>query len=719
MAVATIATDKRHLATPQGSPFFILGVNYNGYFDRAWQMWDGQLYDPALIAQDFQKAQQSGFNALRLFVQGGLSQDLARGNFTKLDQTLSLAQDHQLAVLLTFNDNHSLDLGRVGELDGKIAQRYRGVDTLLGFDLENEPVFYNLAAAIYPAGYTAPIQTSRLLDHYGERASRAEAIDLQRARRIPAHLSADQAYYYLNGLRLFLEYDRAINAFTQAGWGTLVDFMLAAEAEPWYVLIEVLDGTVESWLKARIDPVRATGNTHLLTLGWNWLHFAALPANRVLDFQSYHNYAALSLLGFKANLAHLQGLRAAFPHHPITFAEFGWSNQSGQSPATSRFLDPRLTVLYEAATYAYLRANAFAGGFKWMLNDLKSSSNPYEANFGVFQVGDKAKPIREVVRHFRANWPAPTQPANFNWVPESEAGFAYRSDLPGQLTIGGYLYQDQTVSWRGDGVAHCFITTANRELVVESQGGGLLSLVPWDLLPGWQKGREATLSRLLEGNQRSQQATFAPGQPVIFHLAAGVRYAIGMGATAPPPPPNGDPTIEPKAGEHVLLLGDFENYMESALAYIRRFSPDFTFAAAQAAGRWPYVSVIAPPDLIADEVLDQIRGMGAILVERVAGATPAETKTLLDDLARRGQRFVTTIPLIPPQEEPPPPGADPPPPDPVESYTIRPGDTLGKIAREIYGDARLWSLIFEANRDKIANPSLIRVGLTLTIPART
>ena len=53
---------------------------------------------------------------------------------------------------------------------------------------------------------------------------------------------------------------------------------------------------------------------------------------------------------------------------------------------------------------------------------------------------------------------------------------------------------------------------------------------------------------------------------------------------------------------------------------------------------------------------------------------------------------------------------------PDEIYIVQPGDTLGRIAQRVYGEFRLWSIIFEANRDKISNPSLIRVGMELLIP---
>jgi nucleoid-associated protein YgaU len=51
-----------------------------------------------------------------------------------------------------------------------------------------------------------------------------------------------------------------------------------------------------------------------------------------------------------------------------------------------------------------------------------------------------------------------------------------------------------------------------------------------------------------------------------------------------------------------------------------------------------------------------------------------------------------------------------------EIYVVQPGDSLSKIAKEIYGDASRWPEIFEANKDQISDPNLIRVGQELVIP---
>ena len=50
-------------------------------------------------------------------------------------------------------------------------------------------------------------------------------------------------------------------------------------------------------------------------------------------------------------------------------------------------------------------------------------------------------------------------------------------------------------------------------------------------------------------------------------------------------------------------------------------------------------------------------------------------------------------------------------------YTVKSGDTLSKIAKEFYGDALKYTVIFEANKPMLDNPDKIYVGQTLRIPA--
>jgi nucleoid-associated protein YgaU len=52
----------------------------------------------------------------------------------------------------------------------------------------------------------------------------------------------------------------------------------------------------------------------------------------------------------------------------------------------------------------------------------------------------------------------------------------------------------------------------------------------------------------------------------------------------------------------------------------------------------------------------------------------------------------------------------------AKTYTVQAGDTLGKIAQELYGDGSRWPEIYEANKDQIADPNVIEIGQVLRIP---
>jgi nucleoid-associated protein YgaU len=57
-----------------------------------------------------------------------------------------------------------------------------------------------------------------------------------------------------------------------------------------------------------------------------------------------------------------------------------------------------------------------------------------------------------------------------------------------------------------------------------------------------------------------------------------------------------------------------------------------------------------------------------------------------------------------------------PPPPKETTYTVKPGDTLSKISKQFYGEANKYIRIFEANRDQLNDPNLIKVGQVLKIP---
>lgn len=51
------------------------------------------------------------------------------------------------------------------------------------------------------------------------------------------------------------------------------------------------------------------------------------------------------------------------------------------------------------------------------------------------------------------------------------------------------------------------------------------------------------------------------------------------------------------------------------------------------------------------------------------------------------------------------------------TYTVQKDDTLQKIAKKYYGTYSAWLKIYNANKEKIKNPNVVRPGTVLTLPA--
>jgi N-acetyl-anhydromuramyl-L-alanine amidase AmpD len=99
--------------------------------------------------------------------------------------------------------------------------------------------------------------------------------------------------------------------------------------------------------------------------------------------------------------------------------------------------------------------------------------------------------------------------------------------------------------------------------------------------------------------------------------------------------------------EHYVLFWQYpdswaQKDWEGAENYIGRFRPTCGFSLDDAL-RARYVTIIGGPLGVSTEVEQLLRQSGCI-VERIAGADEAKTKKILDDLAKKGQRFLTIVP---------------------------------------------------------------------------
>jgi|GEM_PF-2033500 len=55
----------------------------------------------------------------------------------------------------------------------------------------------------------------------------------------------------------------------------------------------------------------------------------------------------------------------------------------------------------------------------------------------------------------------------------------------------------------------------------------------------------------------------------------------------------------------------------------------------------------------------------------------------------------------------------------VTTYKVKKGQTLADIAKEVYGDAKKWRIIYKANKDKLKSYDKIYAGQVLDIPPDT
>jgi nucleoid-associated protein YgaU len=138
-----------------------------------------------------------------------------------------------------------------------------------------------------------------------------------------------------------------------------------------------------------------------------------------------------------------------------------------------------------------------------------------------------------------------------------------------------------------------------------------------------------------------------------------------------------------------------------------------------------------------NEALEKIRGMNlgirnlnASIDDKVVTLTgTADTKEakfkameVFTGLVTKARNTLNTIRI-----EEPAPAPEPAAPTPTEEpasgapaeeriHEVVSGDTLGAIAQTYYGKASLYMKIFEANRDILDDPNLIKVGQKLRIP---
>jgi hypothetical protein len=421
---------------------FLLGANYEGPADQAWQMWQDDRFDPALIAEDFARARAANLSVLRIFVQKSLADDVRANRWTKLDRVLDLADRHGLRLIVTFADYTEWDLAKLAQIDTAVATRYKGRPTILAFDLKNEPRFGDLGLSTYPDG-PPPLQQAALVQAVRQslppvstptptatpaptaaptrasapvpaaspipaasptpeaRARTAwlprEEIAAYRAsedgqQTVPARLDDEQAYVYANVLRAYLRLldDAGAWARTRDG-GTSIRYLQSDDSAAWQPFVAALNDTLAAYLAPRLAAIRRADPDRLVTIAQVDPLLAIMPTNGWLDYRTFHRYPGAPTSGsIKAALALWDDVQAAVPDRPLVLGEFGFANDT---------VDEATSAALEAELVRAIRERGGAGALKWMLNDFPSGANPRENSFGMYRGDGTPKPV---VDEFRA-----------------------------------------------------------------------------------------------------------------------------------------------------------------------------------------------------------------------------------------------------------------------------------------------------------------------------
>ncbi len=351
-----------HFAYPDGRRFFMIGVNFWNSFDTFHG--GGIQWDAGRLIRDFERMESAGINAIRLH---GFNRFALADKPHRLDTLLELCRRHRIYIL------PGLGLGKHAYLrDGKsamqeearrVARLLKDESVVLGYDLQNEPYWWEIARA--------PFDNTTLSE------------------RFPVPKSA------------WTDYFRSLNV-CEGNWTSTFPGLEGTLPVPkerrlrqGYENVNAIMGTWIGWL---VEAIRAEDQIHPITVGYNTI-LDCLPANEQLDFVSHHVYEPPeSLEHVKRNLTTLDRLRRIWPDRPVTLGEFGYSSGDLIGGKT---LDVHTQSVGEIVHWLYALANDYDGVMKWQLCDADPA---YQWRFATWRRKDpEAKRLRE--RRFGMFWP--------------------------------------------------------------------------------------------------------------------------------------------------------------------------------------------------------------------------------------------------------------------------------------------------------------------------
>ncbi len=305
----------------------------------------GVQWDVRRLQHDFARMERAGINAVRIH---DFRRFAVAGEPHRLETFLELCRRHGIYVLAAIN------VGKRGFLrDGKtamqaearrVARLLKDEPALLGYDLQNEPYWWQLAQT--------PFRGTTL----GE--------------RFPVPDGA------------WAEYIRSLKV-SESDWTSTfpgLEGPLPVPEDPRlrqaYENVNAILGTWIGWL---VEAIRAEDAAHPITVGYNTI-LGCLPANEPLEFVSHHVYEPpRDLDHVRHNLTTLDRLGDIWSDRPITLGEFGYS--SGDL-VDGEPLDVHTQAVGEIVHWLYGLAQGYDGVMKWQLCD---ATPAYQWRFATYR----------------------------------------------------------------------------------------------------------------------------------------------------------------------------------------------------------------------------------------------------------------------------------------------------------------------------------------------
>jgi hypothetical protein len=291
-------------------PFLPIGCNYfdpqTGWAPHIWE-----LYDHARVARHFEQIAGAGFTAIRVFLDlSALSPVVdfySEKGFAKVDDMIKLASEAGLRIIFSGPNTwqgtpahfagdrftNPMVIDQVNALWRKIAERYGNSQTIITWDLFNEP---SLSWPVFDANIIP-----------GWRSHVKTTLGLEVSDKLPSPDATGQ--------------DRSV----------------------WCEYVRFQEGLAETWVRNQVEALREAGALQMISVGliqWSVPVFLPRGASyscfnpqriaKYLDYISIHFYPMVRQpdLDKEMNLqrAYLQTVvRGAYvPGKPLVLEEFGW-----------------------------------------------------------------------------------------------------------------------------------------------------------------------------------------------------------------------------------------------------------------------------------------------------------------------------------------------------------------------------------------------------------